>query len=318
MNMQYGYNHTPDISVVMSVYNGSPYLRESIDSILAQEGVDIEFIIVNDGSIDESGKILDEYANCDSRVKVTHQENKGLTQALIKGCAEAKGEYIARQDVGDISLPHRLRLQKAALDADNTLSFVSCWTEYCGPEWEFLYLAKGSGIASPAYIIALGEKHGVSDGPTHHGSVMFRKDYYIKVGGYRQQFYFGQDWDLWYRLAECGKFQMIPQLLYRAKVTPGSISGSYKKMQDAIAKLSLATLHRRLNGVSEEDALRKASAIRPGRGNKEKSWTRAAWLYFIGACLRKQGNPKASSYFSQAFWTFPLHLKSAIRLIFRQ
>ena len=70
---------TPEISVIMSVYNGAEHLLESIDSVLSQEGVNLELIIVNDGSTDESGKILDEYAIRDSRVNVIHQENTGLT-----------------------------------------------------------------------------------------------------------------------------------------------------------------------------------------------------------------------------------------------
>jgi glycosyltransferase involved in cell wall biosynthesis len=308
---------TPEISVIMSVYNGAEHLNESVESILSQEGVDFEFIIIDDGSTDESGRILDEYAKKDNRVRIIHQENIGLTKALIRGCAEAQGIYIARQDVGDVSLPGRLALQKAALGADDTLSFVSCWTEVVGPEYEFLYLTKGTGCAkNPLHIISEKAKFGVADGPASHGSVMLRRSAYARVGGYREYFYFGQDWDLWYRLAQLGKFQMVSQPLYRAKLTPGSISASYKKMQDAIAKLSLAALQRRLSGASEEDIVREASTLRPVKDSKDKSRTRAAWLYFIGACLRKQGNPKAASYFRQAFRTFPLHLKSAVRLMF--
>ena len=137
----------PSISVVMSVYNGAEHLRESMDSVLSQESVGFEFIIVNDGSIDESGEILDGYAKNDTRVRIIHQENRGLTRALIRGCTESRGKYIARQDVGDVSMKKRLALQKEALDANDELFFVSCWTEYCGPEWEFLYMVEGTGVA---------------------------------------------------------------------------------------------------------------------------------------------------------------------------
>src|SRR4029079_15350055 len=102
----------PDVSVVMSVYNGAETLHETMESILSQERVAIEFIIINDGSTDGSDDILSQYARKDPRVRVIHQKNKGLTCALIRGCEEAKGEYIARQDVGDVSMPDRLRRQK--------------------------------------------------------------------------------------------------------------------------------------------------------------------------------------------------------------
>src|SRR5215472_5045758 len=101
-------NGNPEVSVVMSVYNNAPDLARTLDSILSQEGVDFEFIVVNDGSSDQSGQILNKYAQRDSRLRIIHQENAGLTRALIRGCDVARGEYIARQDAGDFSLPDRL------------------------------------------------------------------------------------------------------------------------------------------------------------------------------------------------------------------
>src|ERR1700754_3126237 len=92
----------PDISVIMSVYNGAQDLCESVESILSQRDASLEFIIVNDGSTDNSPHILEEFAGRDSRVKLIHQQNLGLTKSLIKGCAIARGKYIVRQDAGDI------------------------------------------------------------------------------------------------------------------------------------------------------------------------------------------------------------------------
>jgi glycosyltransferase involved in cell wall biosynthesis len=305
-----------EISVVMSVYNGAKYLRESIVSILKQEGVHFEFIIVNDGSTDKSDKILDEYAKRDSSVRVIHQKNQGLTMALIKGCSIAKGKYIARQDVGDVSLPSRLMLQKKALDADKEIAFVSCWTEYCGPEFESLFLAKGSGRSTiPSNIISEDENQGVIDGPNHHGSVMFRKNSYIQAGGYREEFYYGQDWDLWYRLAEIGRFQMIDKVLYKARVSPGSISACCKKKQDSIAKLSFAAMLQRRKGLSEQSILDKASTIRPDKNNNSSAKNMSAWLYFIGECLRRNSDKRAISYFKKSLSANPFFIKSWIRII---
>ena len=94
---------TPEVSVLMSVYNGARYLRAAIESVLSQQGVDFELLAVNDGSTDKSGSILDEYAARDPSVRVIHQENLGLTRALIRGCNEARGRFIARQDADDVS-----------------------------------------------------------------------------------------------------------------------------------------------------------------------------------------------------------------------
>ena len=115
---------SPEVSVVMSVYNGAKYLRESVESILSQKSVDFEFIIVNDGSTDDSENILDEYAVQDNRIRIIKQKNMGLTQALIRGCNEARGTYIARQDANDVSLQGRLKKQLEYLKSHGMSSKV--------------------------------------------------------------------------------------------------------------------------------------------------------------------------------------------------
>src|SRR5436309_3301433 len=178
---------TPDISVVMSVYNGAAHLRKTVDSILSQEAVELELIVVNDGSVDETGKILDEYSNHDCRVRVIHQENRGLTRALIAGCASAKGKYIARQDLGDISVPGRLLKQLNCIEHNIDCAFVSCGTRFIGPEGEHLYDVKDEAPGEMASLLTLDLRY--IRGPSHHGSTFFSRDRYERVGGYRPEFY---------------------------------------------------------------------------------------------------------------------------------
>ncbi|HXM47357.1 MAG TPA: glycosyltransferase [Pyrinomonadaceae bacterium] len=309
-------NRTPDISVVMSVYNGAKYLRETLNSVLSQRAVSIELIVVNDGSTDESGQLLDQHAEDEPRLRVIHQQNRGLTKALISGCEAARGSYIARQDVGDCSQSNRLFLQRRALNADPSVVFVSSWTEFRGPGGEFLYVAKGNGLAGqPIRIISDGEVHGVIDGPTSHPSVMFRKDAYLRAGGYRAEFYYGQDWDLWYRLAEVGKFQMIESALYMARIMPNSISMEDKVRQEKISRLSRAALHQRLQQLAEQPMLHAASKIRPVSSAVESRRRRAQALYFIGECLRRNGDHRAPHYFKESVRDSPLFVKSWLRLL---
>jgi glycosyltransferase involved in cell wall biosynthesis len=101
------FNQNPAISVVMSVYNSEKYLAESIESILNQTFTDFEFIIINDGSIDNSLAIIESYMAKDDRIVLISRENKGLAASLNEGIAIAKGKYIARMDADDISLPER-------------------------------------------------------------------------------------------------------------------------------------------------------------------------------------------------------------------
>src|SRR5262249_42264689 len=99
---------SPLVSVVMSVFNGEQFLAEAVESILSQSFRDFEFIVIDDGSTDNSATILESYLKKDSRLRVFHQENMGLVESLNRGCGLAQGRYIARMDADDISLRDRL------------------------------------------------------------------------------------------------------------------------------------------------------------------------------------------------------------------
>jgi glycosyltransferase involved in cell wall biosynthesis len=306
----------PDISVVMGVYNGADLLPPTIESVLNQTYGNFEFIIVDDGSSDGASGVLEAYARKDKRIRILSQENAGLTKALIRGCEEAKGKYIARQDCGDISLPERFRLQKEALDQDSGIAFVSCWTEWYGPEGETLCLIKGTGKAAvPISIFPEGQRD-VLDGPTCHSSVMFRKDAYVKAGGYRKEFYYTQDWDLWLRLAGTGKFQILPKVLQRFLLTQGGLSGRHGREQRILRELIIASARKRAKGLSDKDELEKAGALRPvkKRSRPRSRWQDAEWLYFIGEILRKNGDGKALNYFKRSLKVCPLYWKAYARI----
>jgi glycosyltransferase involved in cell wall biosynthesis len=301
-------NSLPDVSVVMSVYNGGDKLRETVESVLSQQGVSLEFIIVDDGSTDRSDVILANCARHDSRVRILYQPNQGLTRALIRGCEAAKGKYIARQDAGDTSLPHRLRLQKAVLDQHEDCAFVSCWTSMVGPADEYLFTSKGRGHASsPISILSKKQKRlVVIDGPTHHGSVMFRREAYLKAGGYRTAFYYAQDWDLWFRLAALGTFGMVEQCLYRACIAPGSISSSNRYRQAAYARLSHKAIALRLSDHSDAATVQKAERLFPREAGAIRRSDQARTMYFIGKCLMNNNDAHATRYFLSAISSYPL------------
>ena len=115
---------TPKVSVVSTVYNGEPYFDRAIPGILSQTFEDYEFIIVDDGSSDDSLNRLRELAARDPRVRVFAPGRLGAAAAYNYGVAQARGEYIARQDFDDRSYPERLRLQVAFLDANPEVGLV--------------------------------------------------------------------------------------------------------------------------------------------------------------------------------------------------
>ncbi|HUR82859.1 MAG TPA: glycosyltransferase [Thermoanaerobaculia bacterium] len=299
------------ISVVLSVYNGAEHLAETLDSILAQTERDFELIVVDDGSTDATPAILQSYAGRDGRVHILRQENRGLTRALIAGCAVARGAYIARHDTGDTSHPERLAKQRRMLDASPELAFVSCATQYVGPEGEPLWITRPSGAAMrPAHILGGAT---LLDGPTHHGSVVFRRDAYERAGGYRAAFRYGQDFDLWYRLAAEGKFQSTADVLYVARITPESISGTARAEQELLASLSSAALEARTRGESDDAILVCAAQVQPVRSGGTRR-SRAAGLYLVGEALRRNRDPRAKRYLRRAIATWPFSPRAWLRM----
>ena len=307
----------PQVSVIMSVFNGGRYLREALESILTQDGVTLELIVVNDGSTDESAAILAEYALQDKRIRVVDQPNSGLTAALILGCSHAQGEFIARQDADDLSMPGRLRHQVCALDADASLVFVSSAAQGVGPNGEAMEIVNRPVDPVVATHQLLYEK----TGPPAHGSVMMRRSSYGAVGGYRPEFYFAQDSDLWLRLGRLGKLMYLSDVLYSWRVSPGGISTVQHGFQWQFGDLGQACHAAILRGESEAAFLAEAAAltarIRIQKcGNEPAPGGPQAWgLYRIGTTLARQGDKRARSYFWQTICAQPLHARAWIRLL---
>jgi hypothetical protein len=137
---------------------------------------------------------------------------------------------------------------------------------------------------------------------------------YERVGGYREEFYFAQDLDLWTRLVEHGPHIALPQLFYQAGFSIDSISSLQRPGQVACARILLECARLRRAGLNESAALAEARAILPGF-RKEKAGDVASALYFVGTCLRRRGDARARQYFRNALRANPLHFKSALRLL---
>jgi glycosyltransferase involved in cell wall biosynthesis len=281
---------TPDVSVVMSVHNGARYLQGGLRSITEQQGVSMEFIIVDDGSTDETPRLLAEAAASDPRLRIVTQENTGLTRALIRGCAMARGRYIARQDGDDISMPGRLQRQCELLDANPDVVMASSWAEVLGPCDEPLLVHKRPADTDEATRLLT---HG-RVGPPGHGSVMFRRDAYARAGGYRDLFYYAQDSDLWLRMAMFGKLSYVQDVLYKYRISADSISGRLHPAKIPYARLITELHEARLLGQSEEPIIARAN-LSPATGESGSS-SKDATNYFIARCLFDRRDPRALDY----------------------
>ena len=299
----------------MGVYNGESALQRTLDSLRAQTFTDWELIAVDDASSDRSLKILDAYAEQDERIRVLRQEaNKGLTQALIRGCSEARGEFIARQDVGDVSVPDRLQIQQQMLKASPLVSLLSCRTQVCGPHGEILDTAIVNLDAEDATRQLRTTNLERIAGVSHHGSAMFRAADYRKAGGYRGEFYFAQDLDLWLRLTDHGHMAFCPEVLYCSRISESCISSVYRDQQLATAELIVEAFAARSAGIPEGPILLRAQAIRPVDRLKSRT-DKAKGNYWIGRMLQRRGDVRCLSYLFRSFLQNPAAWKALASLL---
>jgi glycosyltransferase involved in cell wall biosynthesis len=186
---------TPAVTVLLAVFNGAPLLRASIGSILAQSFADLELLVVDDGSTDETGKILNECK--DGRLRVLKNErNLGLTRSLNRGLGEARGKFVARQDADDFSMPRRLEKQVGFLCRHPEVQLLGTCAWRTDSEGR---------ITGPNDLPGTHDAirwASVTDNPFLHTSVMFRREIVLgRFGGYNERYTICQDFELWNRIA---------------------------------------------------------------------------------------------------------------------
>ena len=200
----------PRVSVITGAYNLADCysFEKSIKSILEQTYVDLEFIICEDGSSDNTYELLLRFAEKDKRIKLLRNEsNLGLAASLNKCIKVAEGEYIARHDCDDISALDRIEKQIDYLDANPEVSILGT----------FAYLFDESGVWGK---MKFPEKITKNDflfcSPHQHGSVVFRKEALLKAGGYRvaKETRRTEDYDLFMSMHTFAKSENLPEYLY--------------------------------------------------------------------------------------------------------
>ncbi|MEQ8464903.1 glycosyltransferase family 2 protein [Coleofasciculus sp. E1-EBD-02] len=231
----------PQISVIMSVYNGSRYLNESIASILSQTFTDWEFIIINDGSTDNSESIVQGWQKQDERIKLISRSNKGLTISLNQGLSYAQGQYIARMDADDIALPDRFAKQVAFLDENPDYVAVGCRMLVIDPEGMPIFTCSRLTTHEEIDAAYMAGQAGIIG----HPAVMMRRRVLQSIGGYREQFTYAQDRDLFLRLAEVGKLANLPDTLLEFRLYPTSVGHSRRSEQKQCAHLATIEAHQR-------------------------------------------------------------------------
>jgi glycosyltransferase involved in cell wall biosynthesis len=214
----------PSISVILSVWNGERFIRDAVESVLAQTFRDFELIIINDGSTDGTARILDGFG--DGRiVRLTNERNIGLVRSLNRGLEVVRGTYIARADADDWSDVRRFEKQIRYLEANPEIGVVGthvAQVDMRGREISVLRPPETHAAILWELIFGL---------PFVHPSVMMRRDVVTAAGGYDPAFIHIEDTELWSRLVSVTRFANIPEVLCAKRVHSASIGSTQSDVQ---------------------------------------------------------------------------------------
>ena len=182
------------VSVVMTVYNDSKYIKRSVHSIVSQTYKDFEFIIVDDGSTDDSMSIVESFN--DKRIHIYKVPRMGRPSALNFGVVKSKGELVVIMDADDISLPSRIEKQVKYMDNNPHVDFVGGSAKIIDQSDRVIGLKSAVvGEANVAKLAPYGS-------PIIHPTSCYRRLVFNKIGGYREEFLYAQDYDLVLRVLD--------------------------------------------------------------------------------------------------------------------
>ena len=273
----------PTVSILLPVYNGAAYLRESLESILGQTYPDFELIIIDDGSCDDSPRIIQSIG--DPRIRFYRQRNRGLAATLNRAIELASGELLARQDQDDVSLPHRLEKQVGYLRSHTRCALVGTWAE-------ILAVTEKTGRVHRHAE----ENHALQfdllfDNPFVHSSVMLRKSAVQAVGMYtldpaRQP---PEDYELWSRLSRKWEVGNIPEILHRYREIPTSMSrNGISPFRNRVINISVENIRWWMGEAVDGSVIEDLAALNHGtysRVNPQVRWKALSRLV-VGAADR--------------------------------
>lgn len=251
----------PTVSVVMAVHNGEPYLREAIDSILAQTYNEFEFNIINDGSTDKTDEIIRSYR--DARIKIYSQEKKGIPASVNRGIRCSKGAYIARMDADDIS--EQTRFEKEVQFLNCNPDHIQVGTNASLIDEDGFYL---SDLNMPAEDKDIRNSYGQKGSlPFVNGSVMYRKSAAETCGLYDERIITGQeDFALFIKMIHLGKMENLSDRLYRHRITPYGITMLPRKL----SVLKMTINKRLLTGVVPTEDIKRLRSLQEKISSRQR------------------------------------------------
>jgi glycosyltransferase involved in cell wall biosynthesis len=249
----------PLVSILMPVYNGETYLRQAIDSVLAQTFTDYEFLIINDGSTDGTQNIIDSYT--DTRIRSHYQVNQGVASTLNNGLVLAMGSYIWRHDADDICLPEQLQSQLDFLEKHPNYSLVSTQIAFMSDNGKIAHRyrqPKDDYFQGKPYL-KVERSHFNPYSPITHATVLVKKEVFDAVGIYRIAFKTSEDTDLWLRIIEKFDAAVLNYCSYFVRLNSTSATQVYKETNNFYRNLAFQFADERAELGS--DALQRGKSI---------------------------------------------------------
>ena len=237
-------SNLPLITVLMPVYNGFKYLDEAMKSILNQSFQNFEFIIIDDGSIDDSVKIIKSYD--DNRIRlVKNRNNLGQSETLNKGLSLTRGKYIARMDQDDISMPERFKKQLDFMENNSDVDVCGSWVQLMGKYNGIIELE----TQSEEIKISLLTNQNLT-----HPAVMIRKSTLVKYElNYNPTFTIGNDYDLWVRMFDYCSFANLPEPLLKFRMHDNQYSKIMWEQNEVETNRILTNLLKKI-GIHPDDS----------------------------------------------------------------
>jgi len=279
----------PKVVVISPYYNREQFVKRTMESLIDQTYSDFQAIFVDDGSTDRTFETMEKFAS--GRVTCRTQQNTGFTNTMINTIAETDSEFIAVQGSGDVSHPRRLEKQVGLLESDPDVVLIGCHRRAVSEvNGEIRHIRPQLEADQLAQVMA--------ENPFSQGEIVMRRAAYEKAGGYRAFFKFRQDLDLWLRMANIGKFAILPEEMYTVFGLRESVSNDVKKLALAMVYRDFAVYCARERRAGRKDPLDhlgpSAALVRP------RSKTLARDLAFAAQRRAIRGEREDARYLLEA------------------
>ncbi|RPH82021.1 MAG: glycosyltransferase [Nitrospiraceae bacterium] len=281
----------PRVSFLMAVCDGETYLDQAIQSVLSQTFRDFEFIVINDGSTDGTAKIIERYQRTDGRICAHEQPHLGLVGSLNRGLELARGEYVARMDADDISLPERIAKQMAFMDAHQEVGICGTWIETFGNGGAVVRQYPADDATIRSWLLF--------ESVLAHPSIMMRRERLVRAGlSYDAGSVHAEDYDLWVRAARHMVLANIPEVFLRYRLHPQQVVQKHEAEKLASAgRVRLAQLEfLGIRPTEDEFALHHALSTWQFRATQDFIGASLAWLHKL-----KTANDVAGIYQEKVF-----------------